>query len=66
MSHLLILDGMSCQHCVNVIEQALKAVPGVTSVDVSLERHQARVEGNADVAELVEAVKGEGYTATQA
>lgn len=66
MSTLLILEGMSCQHCVAAIEKALKDVPGVTEVEVSLERHQAHVSGQTDHAELVEAVKEAGYRATLA
>jgi copper chaperone len=66
MSQVLILEGMSCQHCVSAIEKAIREVPGVTGVEVSLERAQAHVEGTGDVADMVVAIKEEGYKAIPA
>ena len=59
----LKVTGMMCQHCVAHVKNALSAVPGVTSVEVSLENANATVTGSADRAALVAAVKGAGYEA---
>ncbi len=64
---LLKVDGMSCGHCVNRIDQALKGVPGVESVQVVLDAGQASVTGeNLDPAALVKAVEEAGYKAAVA
>jgi copper chaperone len=62
----LAIQGMSCGHCVGAVSKALEAVAGVESVEVSLERGEARVEGNADAAVLIAAVEEEGYEARPA
>ena len=62
----LKIQGMSCSHCSGAVERALKDVPGVTAAEVNLEAGTAKVEGSADVADLVAAVTEEGYTATPA
>jgi copper chaperone len=63
----LKIEGMTCGHCVMHVKQALAAVPGVQlPVDVSLERGEATVLGDADVKALLAAVAEEGYTASQA
>lgn len=40
---LIKIDGMSCQGCVKNITEVLKGLPGVSSVEVSLEAAQAQV-----------------------
>lgn len=60
----LKIDGMSCEHCVRAVSDALKAVPGVaTVVEVSLDRGEAIIEGSAETASLIAAVEEEGYRA---
>ncbi|MDA8389738.1 MAG: heavy metal-associated domain-containing protein [Gammaproteobacteria bacterium] len=59
----LSVTGMTCNHCVAAVTRALKAVPGVTAADVSLEKKQAVIQGQADVGVLIAAVKEEGYEA---
>jgi len=59
----LKVTGMTCGHCVAAVDSALKAVPGVTGAEVSLEKAQAVVEGSADADALIAAVKEEGYEA---
>lgn len=63
----LKIDGMSCQHCVKAVEEALAEVPGVEQVkSVSLDQGEAEVTGNADTDALVAAVEEEGYEARPA
>jgi copper chaperone len=63
MSTTLKVDGMTCMHCAGAVKQALEQVPGVEGADVSLEKGQAVVSGDADVQALVAAVRAEGYEA---
>lgn len=62
----LNIEGMSCGHCVAAVEKALRGVPGVELVTVSLEEGKAAVQGNAEQAAMVAAVAEEGYVATPA
>ena len=60
----LKIDGMSCEHCVRAVSGALEGVPGVETVlEVSLDRGEALLEGNAETAALIAAVEEEGYRA---
>ncbi len=57
------VGGMSCASCSRRIEQAVSAVPGVTSCSVSLLTNSMGVEGTASPRDIVRAVKQAGYTA---
>src|SRR5436309_1680633 len=64
----LHVAGMHCASCVDRVERALRAVPGVGDVAVNLALGQARVE-SADgtppaPAALRQAVEGAGYSLT--
>jgi copper chaperone len=62
----LKIEGMSCSHCVNAVESALKREPGVTSAVVNLGEGTAEVtydEGRVRPEQLVAAVRAEGYGA---
>lgn len=60
---VLNVEGMMCQHCVASVTKALKAVPGVTAVEVSLERKCAEVsfEDGVSAQALSDAVTAAGY-----
>jgi len=61
----LMIEGMSCEHCVARVKKALAAVEGVSEAEVRLEPGSATVIGDSlSVADLVEAVDRAGYTAT--
>jgi len=61
---VLEIKGMSCQHCVRSVTEALAAVPGVTRVvAVDLDQGRALVEGDVAAEPLVAAVKEAGYDA---
>lgn len=66
MEKKLNVEGMTCQHCVAHITQALEAVEGVSKATVSLDEKSAVVELSSDVADsaLVDAVAQAGYEAT--
>ena len=59
----LKIDGMTCEHCVKRATKALQAVPGVATVEVTLEPGAARVNGTSDSDDLVKAVETAGYKA---
>lgn len=60
----LSVEGMMCMHCVDHVKKALEKVPGVKSVQVSLEEKSAVCEGeNLDDAALLQAVQDAGYSA---
>jgi copper chaperone len=57
------ISGMTCQHCVNAVTRALRALPGVEAVQVRLAPGQATVSGSAQVGQLLQAIETEGYRA---
>ncbi|MGM0590779.1 MAG: heavy-metal-associated domain-containing protein [Halobacteriota archaeon] len=58
----IIVEGMSCEHCEQAVEDALRGVEGVLDAAADCEAEQASVDGDADVAALVQAVEDAGYT----
>lgn len=62
MKKTIGIDGMSCEHCVRRVKNALSELPGVASVAVDLGAKQAVVEGEAvDDRAIREAVDEAGY-----
>lgn len=59
----IAVEGMSCEHCEQTVEEALRGVSGVTDVTVDRDAEHATVEGHADVTALAQAVEDAGYTA---
>jgi copper chaperone len=59
----LEITGMTCDHCVRAVTEALLSVPGVTEAQVTLKPGQAMVKGSAAAGDLVAAVSAEGYRA---
>ena len=59
------LDGLSCASCVSKVERAIRRVPGVTDVAISLPLREARVAAIGHVsADVVAAVARLGYAAS--
>jgi copper chaperone CopZ len=62
MKKTLSIEGMSCDHCVHHVTNALTEVAGVESADVSLAKKTAIVVGlSLDDAVLKAAVAEAGY-----
>ena len=55
------VEGMMCPRCVAHVTDALKAVSGVSSVEVSLEAKTATVTATASRDDLVAAIVKAGY-----
>ena len=63
----LKIEGMTCGGCVRSVSNVLKALPGVTDAQVSLENREARVTFDpamVDIARLKGAVEDAGYRAS--
>lgn len=63
MTTTITVEGMSCGHCEQTVEEALQEISGVTDVTVDRENERASVDSDADPTTLVEAVEDAGYTA---
>ncbi|PAB58606.1 heavy metal translocating P-type ATPase [Anaeromicrobium sediminis] len=63
MKKEILIEGMSCGHCVGHVTKALKAVSGVTDVDVNLTEKKAVVQLSNEVQdeELKGAIEDAGY-----
>lgn len=57
---------MTCNGCVRHVDKALREVPGVSAVEVSLAEHHAKVVHDPErspLASLIAAVEAAGYEA---
>jgi copper chaperone len=64
----LKVTGMSCEHCVRAVTNALKETAGVREAQVDLKGGRAVVdydEGKTNPRQLANAVMDEGYTAEE-
>lgn len=62
----ITIEGMSCQHCIKHVKEALEELDGVKSVKVSLENKSAEIELNHDVDDekIKAAIDEAGYEVT--
>jgi len=58
------VDGMSCGHCEQTVEEALADVEGVSDATADNETGVVRYEGDADADAVAAAVEDAGYTPT--
>lgn len=56
------IEGMSCQHCVKAVENALGSVPGVGSVQVKIGEARFEAASEETVRSAVQAVEDAGYS----
>lgn len=63
MKKKISIKGMSCQHCVHHVQEALKGLEGVQSAKVSLEGKFAEIEIAHDIDDqkIRDAVDDAGY-----
>lgn len=64
MATEITVEGMTCEGCEEVVEDALQMADGVESADADRYEDVAVVEGDADVEDLVEKVDLAGYEAS--
>lgn len=56
------VKGMTCQHCVCAVTEAIKGLPNVEDVQVDLESGVVKIKGNPDKVAVKKAIEEEGYT----
>ena len=62
MEKIMIIEGMSCGHCKSSVEDALKSLDSVESVEVLLDEGRAIVKGDRlDDGSLKEAIDDIGF-----
>ncbi|WP_058953454.1 heavy-metal-associated domain-containing protein [Clostridium tyrobutyricum] len=49
MKKKILIEGMSCGHCVNHVKEALSELNGVTNVEVNLASKTAIIEATVDI-----------------
>lgn len=64
MTTEITVEGMTCEGCEEVVEEALEMADGVESAEADRYEDVAVVEGDADVDELIEKVDLAGYEAS--
>ena len=64
-STVLKIEGMTCDHCVHSIQEALSGIPGVKKAEVSLSQKKAVITSDSpiDISNAIFAVEQEGYKA---
>ncbi len=55
------VQGMTCEHCVRAITQAVLMLDETAKVEVDLAGGEVRVSSRLADAEVEEAIRGEGY-----
>lgn len=63
MKKRILVEGMSCNHCVHHVKEALSELEGVSSVDVDLAAKTAVLEASGEVPDQVikSAIEDAGY-----
>lgn len=59
--YAMAIEGMSCGHCLNAVNRALSAVPGVTVASVQIGKAVVDLPVGASTDALVTAVEEAGY-----
>ena len=55
------IKGMSCPHCVASTKKALEDIPGVSGVEVNLDKGEASYEGDVKEETVKEAITKIGF-----
>ncbi|NLK28778.1 MAG: heavy-metal-associated domain-containing protein [Clostridiales bacterium] len=63
MAKKILVEGMSCEHCVKHVKEALAELNGVTKVDVNLSAKFATVEASVEISDedIKAAIDDAGY-----
>lgn len=60
---ILNVEGMSCQHCINSIEGALKEIGATGRVDLALKTVSVEFEDNKiNLGQIKEVIEDQGYS----
>lgn len=55
------IKGMSCQHCVGAVIKALSAIPGISEIQVDLQRGEASYRGDIAPETIKAAIEKVGF-----
>ena len=61
---IIIVEGMTCQHCIQTITKALKSITGLNSIDVILDKKEVNVrfdENETNLQEITKKIVGVGF-----
>ena len=64
MNKILNVDGITCEHCVDTIKEAVEILDGIFSVDVDIEKKQVVVEFDEKIAkaeDLIDKIEEVGF-----
>ena len=64
MNKVINVDGITCEHCVDTIKEAVEILDGVFSVDVDIEKKQVVVEFDEKIAkaeDLIDKIEEVGF-----
>lgn len=64
MGQTITVEGMSCEHCEETVEDALESIGGVTAASADRDASAAEIEGSAATDDLLAAVEDAGYEAS--
>lgn len=67
MKKTISIEGMSCNHCVAHVKEALEGLEGVTSVKVNLDKKCASIESKSEVKDegIKSVIEEAGYDVTK-
>ncbi|MFA4838586.1 MAG: heavy-metal-associated domain-containing protein [Candidatus Neomarinimicrobiota bacterium] len=63
MKTTVYVSNMSCMHCKMRIEQALKRLSGISSIDISVPDKTVKIEGEVRESDVIDAIRNIGYSA---
>ena len=58
---MIVVNGMTCNHCRNNVEKAILKVEGVERVEIDLSSEQVIVYGEVDKETVIQAVESIGF-----
>lgn len=66
MKKIIEIEGMSCSHCVQKVENALYGLPETEEVNINLENKSAEVDFSSDIDDklISDLIKSAGYSVT--
>jgi len=64
VNKILNVDGITCEHCVEIIKESVGIIAGVLRVEVDIEQKQVAVEFDEKMAkleDLIDKIEGVGF-----
>lgn len=65
MSIVFNVPDMSCQHCVNTIDNAIRELTGIKDIFINLKTKKVKVIGNVSKDLIISVIKSAGYSAEE-